>query len=294
MDYLPCEDSDLMATRNRTWLDIDRDRARTLGISAKMAAEHGFYFTDTGEKVEWRPQVDAAITGTVSIPPFKELPETPSQRPFRTQVRVTNETTLMAGYRMHTEGRRPIALNFASGTNPGGGFLAGARAQEENLCRNSALFATLQGDGMYEYHRQHARDHFSDWAIVSPDVPVFRDDAGRTHDQPWPLSIITCAAPIAYRVGLQTSRTMLANRMKRMLAICGSMGYTSLVLGAWGCGAFGNDPTTTAADFANVLGNGFDGMFDQVIFAITDWSPDRYFLGPFAQVFCHNGYKPAA
>ena len=294
MEHLPCEDSDMMATRNRAWLDIDRERARTLGVTAKQAAEHGFYFTDTGEKVTWRAQVEAAIAGTQSIPPHKALPGLPSTRPFTTKVQVSNETTLMAGHRLYKEGHRPIALNFASGTTPGGGFLSGSRAQEENLCRNSALFATLQGDGMYEYHRQHARDHFSDWAIVSPDVPVFRNDAGNTLDQPWPLSFITCAAPIAYRVGQQTSRTMLAQRINRMLAICAAMGYTTLVLGAWGCGAFGNDPTTTAADFADVLGNGFDGLFDLVIFAITDWSPERRFLGPFAQVFCQNGYKPAA
>jgi uncharacterized protein (TIGR02452 family) len=57
------------------------------------------------------------------------------------------------------------------------------------------------------------------------------------------------------------------------------------VLGAWGCGAFGNDPNRTAVDFREALENEFRGAFSDVVFAITDWSPERRFLGPFRKVF---------
>ena len=56
-------------------------------------------------------------------------------------------------------------------------------------------------------------------------------------------------------------------------------------LGAWGCGAFGNDAHRTATDFRHALENDFSGAFTDVVFAITDWSPERKFLGPFREAF---------
>jgi uncharacterized protein (TIGR02452 family) len=58
-----------------------------------------------------------------------------------------------------------------------------------------------------------------------------------------------------------------------------------LVLGAWGCGAFGNDPFRTAHDFREALQRRFGGVFEEVVFAITDWTEDRRFLGPFRDTF---------
>ncbi|WP_145385879.1 TIGR02452 family protein [Stieleria neptunia] len=70
-----------------------------------------------------------------------------------------------------------------------------------------------------------------------------------------------------------------------MFAIAAAYGYRSLVLGAWGCGAFENDPKRTAQDFRDALESDFAGHFSTVVFAITDWSPERRFLGPFRDVF---------
>jgi len=58
-----------------------------------------------------------------------------------------------------------------------------------------------------------------------------------------------------------------------------------LVLGAWGCGAFGNDPLTTARSFRAALEGPFRNAFRHIFFAIADWSPERRFLGPFRDVF---------
>ena len=60
---------------------------------------------------------------------------------------------------------------------------------------------------------------------------------------------------------------------------------TILSFGAWGCGAFENDPHRTARDFREALETDFRGDFGDVVFAVTDWSPDRRFLGPFRDVF---------
>ena len=73
--------------------------------------------------------------------------------------------------------------------------------------------------------------------------------------------------------------------IRRILSIAKAFGYSTLVLGAWGCGAFGNDPCRTALDFRKALENEFRGAFSDVVFAITDWSPERRFLGPFRDVF---------
>lgn len=73
-----------------------------------------------------------------------------------------------------------------------------------------------------------------------------------------------------------------------MLAIALAYRYTSLVLGVWGCGAFRNEPDSTALDFREALDNDFRGAFSDVVFAITDWSPERKFLKP----FCDHFSKP--
>ena len=190
-----------------------------------------------------------------------------------------------ASRRIIEQGGRPLALNFANGISPGGGFLFGALAQEEVLCRSSALYATLDDDPMYEVHRQRDDKESSAWAILSPDVPFFRTDDGAELDEPWLLSVVTCAAPYAPTVGQPRSGDLLAARIERVLAIAAAWGYQSLVLGAWGCGAFGNDAVRTARDFRAALEGPFAGAFREVVFAVTDWSPERRFLGPFRDAF---------
>jgi uncharacterized protein (TIGR02452 family) len=138
---------------------------------------------------------------------------------------------------------------------------------------------------MYEEHRKRHLPDSTDWAIYSPDVPVFRRDDGTELPQPWILSFITCAAPYAPVIGQPQAGDLLQKRMHRVLAIARSYGHAALILGAWGCGAFVNDPHRTAMDFRQALENDFSGAFSDIVFAITDWSPERKFLGPFRDVF---------
>ena len=281
----PVVDSEEMATQRRDELDIPRDRARFLGVSALAAIREGRYVADDGQAVDWTAEVQKAIAARVSVPPQAILPA-PSRERFReTRVEVANETTLGGARRLHDAGLRPLSLNFANGRVPGGGVLEGARAQEETLCRSSALLATLEGDAMYEAHRRGSRGESSDWVILSPDVPVFRRDDGASLAQPWTTSFATCAAPYAPHVGQPRSGELLAARIRRLLEVARAYGFDTLVLGAWGCGAFGNDPTQTALDFHAALATDFDGAFRHVVFAITDWSPERRFLRPFSEVF---------
>ena len=198
---------------------------------------------------------------------------------------MANETTLSAAKRLVDSGHHTLALNFANGIHPGGGFLDGARAQEECLCRSSALYVTLRGDPMYAEHRRRAMRDSSDWCIVSSGVPVFRQDNGADLDRPWLCSFVTCAAPVADWVGQPLAGDLLQRRIHRVLGVAHALGYEALVLGAWGCGAFGGDPARTARDFRGALEGEFDGAFAEIVFAVTDWSSERRFLGPFARVF---------
>lgn len=285
LNLLPCLDSDEMALSRRRELDVPRHVAAELGRSAVDAAIQGHYLDGIGATVEWGHAVSAACSAKVSIPPDADLPTRETQTFAETRVQVANETTLAAAWRLVERGLRPLALNFANGVCPGGGFLSGARAQEEVLCRSSALHQTLVGDRMYEEHRKRPRQDSTAWAIYSPDVPVFRTDDGAALPRPWQLSFVTCAAPYAPAIGQPESADLLRSRLHRVLAIARAYGHAALVLGAWGCGAFDNDPHRTAIDFRHALEHEFSGAFSDVVFAITDWSPQRRFLGPFRDVF---------
>ena len=116
-------------------------------------------------------------------------------------------------------------------------------------------------------------------------MPVFRRDDGTPLTAPWLLTFLTCAAPYAPVIGQPEAGDLLRQRIRRVLAIAQALGHPSLVLGAWGCGAFANDPARTARDFRQALETDFAGAFSEIVFAITDWSPERRFLGPFRDVF---------
>lgn len=285
LTLLPCQDDDQAAERCKRELGLDRAFLAQLGRSAVTALADGGYVGPDGAWVDWREQVQTAVATKVSLPPTAPLRKPPPVTFTTTRVQVCNESTLAAAFRLHEQYPRVLALNFANGVNPGGGFLHGARAQEEALCRSSALYATLEGDPMYAAHRARPRRDSSAWAIYSPDVPFFRSDDGALLAQPWPLTVVSCAAPIIPEIPRAEAAELLGERIRRVLAIAHAYGHPALVLGAWGCGAFRNDPFRAAEDFRAALEGEFSGAFAQVVFAIADWSPDRHYLGPFRDRF---------
>ena len=126
LKILPCLDSVEMATSRRRELDISRNVAAALGRSAVEAGANGYYIYGAGKKVDWSRYVQAACSAKISIPPGAPLP-THEVIPFpETRIQVTNETTLGASRRLFESGLKPLALNFANGIHPGGGFFSGA------------------------------------------------------------------------------------------------------------------------------------------------------------------------
>jgi uncharacterized protein (TIGR02452 family) len=282
--YPPCLDSDAIAAQRKSELFMERDRAASLGHSAVQISKDGSYLNSKHEKIDIASMVQFSISHKVSIPPDMVLPQSAIQFE-ETRIQATNETTLQAGIRLLKNSSKVLALNFANGVSAGGGFLHGARAQEECLCRSSGLYLTLKGDPMYEAHAKRSAPDSTDWAILSPDVPVFRSDDGTTLDAPYLLSFLTCAAPYAPTIGKAKSAELMKSRIHRVLEIAASYGYDSLVLGAWGCGAFDNDPVEVAKSFKIGLTNEFSGCFKEIVFAIVDWSQSRRLLGVFNKMF---------
>jgi uncharacterized protein (TIGR02452 family) len=133
---------------------------------------------------------------------------------------------------------------------------------------------------------------YSDWMIHSPSVPVFRDDdTGALLEEPYDCAFLTTPAPNA-GVVLQREparrdelNRVLASRASRVLAICAAEKHRHLVLGAWGCGVFANDPAVVARVFGEELAGPYAGVFDEVVFAVLDWSDERRFIRPFAERF---------
>mgnify|MGYP002385391915 CR=1 FL=1 len=232
----------------------------------------------------------AAVTGTLSYPPEAKLPR-PVPGQHQTILEVVNSSTLTVAQLLAEASERVCALNFASAKHPGGGFLGGARAQEESLCRSSGLYVCIRTNDMYRRHADLGGGFYTNYAIYSPNVPVFKDDEGTLLAQPYLCSFITAPAVNAgaylkenHSKGEKLQQEMAA-RINKVLAIAAEQKTEALILGAWGCGVFQNDSGLIASLFHQALGGAFFGVFPRVVFAILDWSDDHHFIGPFQREF---------
>ena len=266
---------------------IPRELAAQYGQQAVQIIQQGAYRAPSGRMVSIADLVERSVQGTVSYAPDRLLPQT-RVGSYQTRIEVANETTLAAVQRLRESGHHPAALNFASATHPGGGFLSGARAQEEYLARSSGLYACLQMNPMYGYHRGRHDPLYTDYVIYSPAVPVFRADDGTLLETPYTVGMIT--SPAVNAAALPPERhaeigPAMWLRILKVLSAGIAHGHDSIVLGAWGCGAFGNDGAEIARLFRQALGENFQGAYSKVIFAILDWSREKRFIGPFQRAF---------
>jgi len=203
-----------------------------------------------------------------------------------TEVIVRNCTTLEAVrdliYNDRTD--RVCALNFASAKRPGGGFREGARAQEESLARSSGLYPCLEKcPEFYTQNKNEMKCVYTNHVIYSPDVPIFRNDAGILLPVSHACSFITAPAvnwgAAQRRVSPSTMRDEMLERTEMVLAIAAKHKHDTLVLGAWGCGVFQFPVLLLAEIFYSLIsapGAIFSGLFKKVVHAITH--PDQVSL----------------
>ena len=225
---------------------MNRSTRASLAAETLTLLEQGEYRTPTGRHVSIRAALEQAIAGTRECEPedLDALVKSSRERadePRETKVSVTSETSLEAGRRLvQQDGREGVAiLNFASAKNPGGGFLGGSQAQEESLARSSGLFPCLDGRAMYAWHKRHRGGPegplYSHRMILSPGVPVLRDDAGALLEQPWRVAFLTAPAVnagVARQRGVdeETIRRVMAERIAR---VYGTRVHVCLVVGVW-------------------------------------------------------------
>jgi len=258
----------------------------------------GYFIAPDGRRVDIQPALSEAVDKTRLYTPeqassvLENLNPKPSQLPA---IEVTHETTQIAARRLvESESVADLVmLNFASARNAGGGFINGAKAQEEDLCRCSGLYPCLISQrGYYDANRKQESALYTDHLIYSPNVPWFRT---RSRDDPDILilaSVITAPAPNAGVVlsresdALPKIEATLRRRAGLVLAVAAGNGPRTLLLGAWGCGVFRNDPALVADAFGKWLeSDKFAGAFDRAVFAIYDSSKDRATLSAFMQRF---------
>jgi uncharacterized protein (TIGR02452 family) len=252
------------------------------GHATLEAIARGAYVAPSGRAVSIREAVDAAVRGTTLVRPdeIAALEAAISSVPSRTgrpTIEVTPETTSAAARRLvEREGATQVAaLSFASAISVCGGFLVGAKAQEEDLARQSALYACLAPQrAYYEMNRALGSDLYTDAMIHSPDDPFFRDDGLGWLEAPYAVSILTVPAP-ACRGGLDPSdprvHETIGRRARNILLLAAARGHRTIVLGAWGCGAFRNDPENVSSAFSAALDDErLRGVFERVLFAVYD------------------------
>ncbi|MCC8014210.1 MAG: TIGR02452 family protein, partial [Eubacterium sp.] len=180
-----------------------------------------------------------------------------------------------------------LVLNLASATTPGGHTRKGASAQEEDLCRRTSLLLSLESknaEKYYSYNNAKKTRMGSDGVMISPNVEVIKASSSETLAEPFPVSVISCAAPMV-RLGLEgMSQTeyeaMLSKRIEGILLTAASGNYRHLILGAFGCGVYGNDAALVSDLFYRTIlsftyeGKGADLIFDSIDFAVL-CRPDK-------------------
>lgn len=204
--------------------------------------------------------------------------------------RLVNQSTVQAIVDMSETGHRPAVLNFASAKNPGGGFLNGAMAQEEALAASSGLYNTLfRHETYYAANRACGTMMYTDHAIYSPDVVFFRDGDFRLLNTPVTASVLTLPAVNMGQVRLkgedvEYAKTVMKARMRLSLAIFASRKETHLILGAYGCGVFRNDPVEVANWWRELLEDeGYCRFFEEIVFAVLDKGGKN--IAPFKERF---------
>ena len=259
--------------------------------------EKGGFTNAAGQWVNIRPHVGQAVSGTRLYRPedVDRLTVPPAVAPVTAAItiEVTPETTQIAASRLVKEGCHDLVLlNFASARNPGGGFLNGAKAQEEDLARCSALYHCLFPQReYYEINRSQSSMLYTDHVIYSPQVPWFRTRSRDEPDELFLASVITAPAPNAKQALLHGDtpamiQVALERRCGQVLGVARDNGHRHLLLGAWGCGVFGNDPHLVAKSFKQwIEGPVFAGTFDRIVFAVFDRSNDQGTYRAFEETF---------
>jgi len=262
-------------------------RTNNVSIAKETLAilKQKYYNSPNGNKINISEALDAAVKGSVLYQ--NEISFVENESVKLPLIEVTPETTAQAAQRLLCIHKDVVVLNFASARNPGGGFLSGAIAQEEDLCRCSGLYSCLKSKPIF-YNENILCDntYYTDNIIYSPNVPFFRSEHFLFLENPFCVSVITAPAPNIRGMNNIDEKQLfdvLSNRISKILKIAAYHNHKNIILGAFGCGAFGNDPLMVAHIFLNSLK--MFNYFGNVCFAIYSNKGDLTNLNAFKKIF---------
>lgn len=202
------------------------------------------------------------------------------------KIYVTTNRTMEAAADYY--GNKIAVLNFASATTPGGGVRKGSSAQEEALCRVSNLYLCLTDkklwESFYQKNRNAKNNIHTDDIIYTPDVMVIKNDDYKTLQESdyFRVDVITCAAPNLREVPansfnrdegepIQLSDEELYKvhykRAIKIMEVACANNVEVLILGAFGCGAFRNNPNVVAKAYKDAVEH-FRHAFKEIEFAV--------------------------
>ncbi len=221
-------------------------RIQIVGENREIA-ESAQYTAPSGKSVTLPQNGDALAAATQLLD--IELPEdaVPCRASFSWEANQRAVGTVECAAQLRAEGVKGeiLALNFANANVAGGGYVLGASAQEESLCRASLLYAAIAPHSeYYNYHRTHPTPFYSDKMLYSPNVPVVRDGMGNLLEEPFLCSFLTSPAvnrrlarPIWSNKKIDAA---MAQRTAKIIVAAAKIVPEAVILGAYGCGVFGN------------------------------------------------------
>eukprot|EP00792_Barthelona_sp_PAP020_P010725 TRINITY_DN436_c0_g1_i1.p1 TRINITY_DN436_c0_g1~~TRINITY_DN436_c0_g1_i1.p1 ORF type:complete len:276 (+),score=76.64 TRINITY_DN436_c0_g1_i1:49-876(+) len=234
------------------------------------------------KKIDISQELDAAVNNAKHFHEneLRDLPLPEPNYSNQTIIEINDESTIGAAKRVYDRFKDNCCfLNFANPVEPGGGFLRLARAQEENCCLASGLYATLIPQTSY-YQRGKEADMVigTNDVIYSPKVPIFRNEETHLLSEPFCIDIVTSAAPCFsfYADYPANYSDIIKERLFLFLKLMVNKGIKNVILGAYGCGAFRNVTRVVAEAFKSLLENEFKGLFNYVTFSIPNKEGRNY------------------
>ena len=255
-------------------------------------------FQDTMNWIENDVDLSASVTKAKKLTTVyyeDDYPAFDGSKTVDTVVTVTGDRTYQAAMRLSKDmpGGKIAVMNFANAFHAGGGVTKGSSAQEECLCRTSTLYPLIYRRTLRDTYYKHNNDHknmynngkATDSLIYTEGVIICKTDEElpkRMPKEDWvSVDVITIAAP-----DLRTKSNMHAplagngtymndaelfgyhiKRAMHMLTVAAAKGADTLVLGAFGCGAFENNPEVVARAYKIALQE-FPKVFKRVEFAV--------------------------
>ncbi len=257
--------------------------------------QQGYFISPSGQKIDIQAAQDAAEAKTIVYNPAlsDNLLARRLAKPLATSTKfeVNGLTTMDATRLLIAEGyKNVLCLNFASAKNAGGGFLTGSQAQEESIARSTGLYnCLLKAPDYYATNRKTKSCMYTDYMIYSPNLPMIKSESGHNLETLQLASVLTAPAVnfgvVKKREPHRISKVegIMKRRIAKVLAIALEHEHRAIVLGAWGCGVFQNDPKEIASWFKEVIDTQFKNEFEKIVFAV--YGRNKRFIKPFLEAF---------